>query len=213
MFNLIIFFFTIEELSKKPSKNDTYQHFMTHSFPVHLTITFINLSIYCYEVFFSLEEFKKYRMTEKEREKIPTSMIEKMEHDENNPDRANYHPAYVLVYLIYYLLLSLGMILSVLIESFAFSLELTMGLSIGYFLIIFIWQPYHTSINSHNHFLKLYYGTFVIFLVICYLFSKVSRLSNGIYIGLMYIIMVLIVLILISGFVRILIEKIYRKKL
>jgi len=152
-------------------------------------------------------------MTEKEREKIPTSMIEKMEHDENNPDRANYHPAYVLVYLIYYLLLSLGMILSVLIESFAYSLELTMGFSIGYFLVIFIWQPYHKSINLHNHFLKLYYGTFVIFLVICYLFSKVSRLSNGIYIGLMYIIMVLIVLILISGFVRILIEKIYRKKL
>ena len=61
-------------------------------------------------------------MTQKEREKVPTSVIEKMEHDENNPDRANYHPAYVLVYLVYYLLLSLTMILSVLIDGFTYSL-------------------------------------------------------------------------------------------
>ena len=122
MFNLFVFFFTIEELSKKPSSTDIYDKLKLHSFPVHLILTFMNFGIYCYEIFFSLEEFTKYRMTEKEREKMLTSMIEKMEHDENNPDRANYHPAYVLVYLIYYLLLSLVMVLSILIDRFKYSL-------------------------------------------------------------------------------------------
>lgn len=136
-----------------------------------------------------------------------------MEHDENNIDRANYHPAYVLVYLIYYLTLSLVMILGVLVESFQYSLELTIGLSTGYLILIFFWKPYHESINIHNHFLKLYYLTFVMFLVICYLFSKVGKLSQNLYIIMIYVIMVLISSILVIGFVRIVIEKLYRSKL
>jgi len=78
-----------------------------------------------------------------------------------------------------------------------------MGLSIGYFTLILLWKPYHSVINFHNNFLKLYYATFVMFLVICYLFSKVGRLSTKLYVGLIYIVMVLVGAILIIGFIRI----------
>lgn len=88
-----------------------------------------------------------------------------------------------------------------------------MGLSIGYFLLICIWQPYSQSINAHNHFLKVYYGTFVLFLVICYMFAKVDSLPNNLYISLMYVIMFLVALIMTIGFVRIVMEKLYRKRL
>mgnify|MGYP006959903415 CR=1 FL=1 len=117
------------------------------------------------------------------------------------------------MYLLYYLLLSLMMIFSVLVKSFPYSLELTLGLSTTYFILIWVWKPYHKSIDIHNKFLRLYYGTFVLFLVICYLFSKVNNLSKDFYIIMMYVVMVLISLILIIGFVRILIERIYRSKL
>ena len=140
-------------------------------------------------------------------------MIEKLEHDENNVDRPNYHPAYVFVYLIYYLMLSLVMVISVLIENFSYSLQLTLGLSTGYFILIWVWKPYHKSINLHNHFLKLYYGTFVLFLIICYLFSRANKLSKNLYIIMIYVIMVLLGLILVIGFVRIFIERVFRGKL
>ena len=140
-------------------------------------------------------------------------MIEKLEHDENNSDRANYHPAYVLVYLLYHLMLSLVMVFSVLVRSFHYSLELALGLCTTYFILIWVWKPYHKSIDIHNKFLRLYYGTFVLFLVICYLFAKVTNISKDFYVVMIYVIMVLISVILIIGFARILIERIYRSKL
>lgn len=54
-------------------------------------------------------------MTDKQRHRLPKSLIEQLEHDENNNDRANYHPAYVLCNLVYYLILSVIMIFSVLV--------------------------------------------------------------------------------------------------
>lgn len=63
MFNLMIFFFTVEELTKKSSESEDFGNYKTHSFPVHLMLTFMNFSIYCYEVFYSIDDLKKYRMT------------------------------------------------------------------------------------------------------------------------------------------------------
>lgn len=44
-------------------------------------------------------------------------MIEKLEHDENNPDRANYKPGYVFFYLMFYFAIEMVLMLDVLIES------------------------------------------------------------------------------------------------
>jgi len=173
----------------------------------------VTIAIYCYEIFSSYHEYIRYSMTNEEKERLPLSMVEKLEHDENNIDRANYHPLYVLVYLLYYLLLSSVMVLQVLLPGFSYSLELTLGVSAGYFLLVSIWRPYHSSINIHNHFLKLYYGTLVLFMVICYVFTKVDSISSGLYIALMYVVMVLLMGILVGGFLRILIEIKYRKSL
>lgn len=70
-------------------------------------------------------------------------------------------------------------------------------------MFISIWKPYHSSINIHNNFLKLYYGTFVLFIIICFLFTKVQKLPSSLYIACMYIVMVLLSGILLGGFVRI----------
>lgn len=68
--------------------------------------------------------------------------------------------------------------------------------------MISFWKPYHSSINVHNNFLKLYYGTFVLFMTICYIFSKSTQLSTNICITLIYIVMILIGIIMVGGFVR-----------
>ena len=46
---------------------------------------------------------------------MPQSLIQKLEHDKNDPYRANYKPGYILVYLVYYLLLELIVIFDILI--------------------------------------------------------------------------------------------------
>jgi hypothetical protein len=152
-------------------------------------------------------------MTPRERERVPQSITEKLEHDENYPDRANYHPGYVLFYLIYYFMFSLLMVVSTMIPSFGYCLEMTLGCGTVYFLVIFIWKPYHSSINIHNHFLKVYHGSFVLFMIICYVFARIPRLSIGVYVALIYIVTGLISVIMVSGFIRIFIEKNYRKSL
>ena len=97
------------------------------------------------------------------------------------------------------------MVVSVLVPTFTNSLELVMGVAVFYFLVICIWGPYHESVKAHNHFLKLYYGTFVAFLVICYLFVKLPKLTGSLYVAFMYVIMGLIVSIIIAGLARIII--------
>ncbi len=82
-----------------------------------------------------------------------------------------------------------------------------------YFVMIILWKPYHGVMNVHNHFLKLYYGTFVVFLVFCYMFSKVGSLSSSTYIIIMYLITSLICCVMVGGFVRVYLEYKFRKAL
>jgi hypothetical protein len=55
-------------------------------------------------------------MSKEERENIPTSLIEKLEHDENDPDKSNFHPLYILVYSLYYLLIQLFFVIGMMFE-------------------------------------------------------------------------------------------------
>jgi hypothetical protein len=208
LFSLISFFYTILELTKHDPKDSqsevtSPQQLEVSSFSVHLIVLFMTTGIYCFEVFASYSEYVRYKMTPEEKQKIPESMVQKLEHDENYLDRANYHPLYVLVYLLYYFLLSLVMIFSALVESFTYTLEVTLGLSVAYFLVICIWKPYHISVNIHNHLLKLYYLTFVLFLVIEYLMTKSIKLPLNLHVVLMYIIMGLLGCIFAVGMIRI----------
>jgi uncharacterized metal-binding protein len=105
------------------------------------------------------------------------------------------------------------MVVSVLAPPFKNSLELVIGVALAYFLVIWIWNPYHEVVRMHNHFLKFYYGTYVIVLVICYLFVKLPKVDGSVYMAFMYVIMTLIGLIIAAGFTRILIELRFRKSL
>ncbi len=55
-------------------------------------------------------------MTQEEKRSVPKSMIERMEHDENNPDRANYKPGYVLFYLLYFLAVEIVIMMTVMVK-------------------------------------------------------------------------------------------------
>ena len=88
-----------------------------------------------------------------------------------------------------------------------------MGLSIVYFMVIIFWKPYAPAVNIHNHFLKFYYGTFVVFLVFCYIFSRMDSLGSTTYIMIMYLITALIACIMVAGFIRVYIEYSFRKAL
>ncbi len=50
-------------------------------------------------------------------------------------------------------------------------------------------------------------------MVVCYVFAKIPQLSMEVYVALIYVITVLIAVIMVSGFVRIFIEKNFRKSL
>ena len=73
----------------------------------------------------------------------PTSFVDKLEHDGNDPNVRNYHPLYVMVYLAYYFLQMLIMVMEVLVEFFTFSLEFLLAMAIVYLLIIVYWKPYY----------------------------------------------------------------------
>lgn len=77
-----------------------------------------------------------------------------------------------------------------------------MGLAFVYFIAIVFWKPYAQFVNVHNHFLKFYYGTFVVFLTFCYIFARMGSLGSGTYITIMYLVTVLIGCIMAGGFVR-----------
>jgi hypothetical protein len=105
------------------------------------------------------------------------------------------------------------MVITILVPEFKWSLEISFGIIFGYFLVIVFYRPYHESINIHNHFLKIYYGTVVAFTGFCYMFTQSRGIGESLYIAIIYVIMVMIGVILVIGFVRIYIEKNYRKKL
>jgi hypothetical protein len=88
-----------------------------------------------------------------------------------------------------------------------------MGVSFVYLILIMVWRPYASAVNVHNHFLKFYYGTFVLFLGFCYIFSRMKSLGSATYIMIMYLVTVLIGLVMTGGFVRVLIEVKFRRAL
>ena len=65
-----------------------------------------------------MEEFHHSRLTEAEKSRVPKSLYERIEHDENNPDRANYKPGYIFVYLFSYLVIEIALMFDVLFHSF-----------------------------------------------------------------------------------------------
>lgn len=88
-----------------------------------------------------------------------------------------------------------------------------MGLALVYFLAIVLWKPYAQAVNIHNHFLKFYYGTFVLFLVFCYIFARMDSLGSTTYIMIMYLVTALIACVIACGFIRLYIEFKFRKAL
>jgi hypothetical protein len=81
------------------------------SFPFFSAVFYLTIAVWSFEIFASYNAFAKSQMTEQEKNMTPPSLIEKLEHDENSPDRPNFHPFYILVYMMFYLIFQLAMVL------------------------------------------------------------------------------------------------------
>ena len=100
--------------------------------------------MFSYEVFVSYEQYRRSKMTEEEKMRTPLSMIEKLEHDENNPDRENYKPGYILLYLLFYFTIQTLLMINVLIKEISqYGLDLMLGLCFVYLVIVWNWNPYN----------------------------------------------------------------------
>jgi NhaP-type Na+/H+ and K+/H+ antiporter len=97
--------------------------------------------------------------------------------------------------------------------SFKYRLELLLSVSVIYLIVILVWKPYHPIVSKHNYFLYLNHGSVAVFLAICLVFAYDPNIPETICIYLMYFVMVLLSLVIMGGFVRIFIEKSFRKNL
>ncbi len=151
IFNMIVFFSTILYLQSLPNASSAQledsqinKFIEKTSFMPHVIILFMTFFIYCLEVFGSYEELQHSRLAEQEKARVPKSMIEKLEHDENNPDRPNYKPGYIFFYLLFYLMVEITLMLNLLIPYLAeFGVEIMLGLSFLYLIFVWTWRPYH----------------------------------------------------------------------
>ncbi len=99
------------------------------------------------------------------------------------------------------------------IEEFRnFGILLLIGVSLGYLILIWIWQPYCLSTNFHNKVLRFNHFTIFIFAVVCELHNR-YELSEIASMSLVYFCIFCMVLVGILGYVRIYVESKFREKL
>ena len=220
VFNMIVFFSTILYLqslptaSSAPLEDSQLNRFIVMtSFSPHLLIAFMTFLIFCSEVFGSYDEFQHSRLTEQEKARVPKSLIEKLEHDENNPDRPNYKPGYVLFYLLFYLVVEIILMLNVLLPSLKdFGVEIMTGVSFVYLLFVWTWKPYHEAVEFHNKALRLNHLTVFLFMVGSVVTKRVQT-NVTFYVVFIYVILCMLAVVTVCGYLRIVVEYKFRKKL
>ena len=113
-------------------------------------------------------------MTEAEKAQIPKSVYEKLEHDENNPDRPNYKPGYILFYMVFYLFVELVLMIDVLFVQLGnFGVEIMLILTFCYLLFVWKWQPYSKAVDFHNKALRFNHFTVVFFMAFASLSKRI----------------------------------------
>jgi hypothetical protein len=210
IFNMIVFFSTILYLQSLPTVSsaqleDSQLNRLIEmtSFSPHVCIVFMTFLIFCCEVFSSYEEFKHSRLTEQEKARVPKSLIEKLEHDENNPDQPNYKPGYVLFYLLFYLVVEVILMMNVLLPSLKdFGVEIMAGASIVYLLFVWIWKPYHEAVDFHNKALRLNHSIVFVFMMGSAVTKRV-QMNVTFYLVFIYVILCMLVVATVCGYLRI----------
>ncbi len=178
-----------------------------------MIVVFATFYMFAYEVFASYAQYQHSKLTEEEKTRTPASMIERLEHDENNPDRENYKPGYVLVYLLFYFLVEMILMVNVLIEEVSqFGMDLMLAVSFVYLIVVWNWNPYHKAANFHNRALKFNHFAAFFFVLTCELFTRVE-LSPSVFIVLIYVSLVFLLMVSFCGFARLYPEYKFRKML
>jgi hypothetical protein len=140
-------------------------------------------------------------------------LIQKLEHDENNPDRPNYKPGYVLVYLLAFFAIEIVIMLTVMVKSFKkYGLDVLIGLEFIYLIFVWIWRPYSRSVDFHNKVLRLNHLTILVIMIVCEIFNKINT-TKMVYISLVYLALLFLVIVTVCGYIRIYVEYKFRKRL
>ena len=222
LFAMIAFFCTVLELQSSPSSSGNGEdssgesdlgHVQKTSFVPNIIVLFVTFFMFSYEVFMSYEQYRRSKMTEEERMRTPLSTIEKLEHDENNPDRENYKPGYVLVYFLFYFTVQTLLMINVLIKEISqYGLDLMLALCLVYLVVVWNWNPYNKAVNFHNRALKLNHFAAFFFVLACELFSR-AQLSPSVFVTLIYVSLFLLFVVSCCAFARLYAEYQFRKKL
>jgi len=64
---------------------------------------------------------------------------------------------------------------------------LTFALSLGYFIGIWVWNPYNKAIQLHNNFLRLNHGTVLLFEIYFLIINRVGKIPDKVYVTFMWI--------------------------
>jgi hypothetical protein len=169
--------------------------------------------MFAYEVFVSYEQYRHSKLTEEEKARTPASLIEKLEHDENNPDRENYKPGYVLLYLLFYFAVQMILMVNVLMKEISeFGLDVMLVLTLIYLIIVWKWKPYNEEVNFHNKALRLNHFAAFWFVLTCEFFNRVE-ISASVFVGMVYLSLVLLLAISLCGYGRLYVEYRFRKRL
>ena len=102
---------------------------------------------------------------------------------------------------------------NVLIKNIShYGLDLMLGMSLVYLIVVFNWEPYNEKVNFHNRALKLNNFTAFFFTLTCEIFNRVS-IEPFIGVLLVYISLVLLLIVSLVGFARLYVEYRFRKML
>lgn len=97
-------------------------------------------------------------------------------------------------------------------SSFNFGVEILLGISTVYLIFVWKWKPYHSAVSFHNKALRLNHSSIVFFMLINAITHRVE-ISMTIYLILVYVTTVLLLVVTVCGYVRIVVEHRFRKRL
>ena len=97
-------------------------------------------------------------------------------------------------------------------EISEFGMDLMLVLTLIYLILAWKWKPYNEAVNFHNKALRLNHSGGFVFVLTCELLNRVE-MSGLVFVGMIYLSLVLLLVISLCGYARLYVEYQFRKKL
>lgn len=97
-------------------------------------------------------------------------------------------------------------------EISEFGMDLMLALTLIYLILVWKWKPYNEAVNFHNKALRLNHLGGFVFVLTCEFLNRVE-MSGLVFVGMIYLSLVLLLVISLCGYARLYVEYQFRKKL